>query len=39
MLTVAGTDVRIVAYTAEPGTPEADALALLRMVRTQPLSS
>lgn len=39
VLTVAGADVRIVVYTAEPGTAEADALALLRVVGTQAFSS
>jgi len=39
VLTVAGADLRIVVYTAEPGTAEADALALLRVVGTQALSS
>jgi transcriptional regulator with XRE-family HTH domain len=38
-LTVAGADLRIVVYTAEPGTAEADALALLRVVGTQAFSS
>jgi transcriptional regulator with XRE-family HTH domain len=38
VLTVAGADLRVVAYTAEPGTPDADALALLRLL-TPSLSS
>jgi transcriptional regulator with XRE-family HTH domain len=39
VLSVAGAELRIVVYTAEPGTPEADALALLRVVGTQAFSS
>lgn len=39
VLTVAGADLRVVVYTAEPGTAEADALALLRVVGTQAFSS
>ena len=39
VLTVAGADLRIVVCTAEPGTAEADALALLRVVGTQAFSS
>jgi transcriptional regulator with XRE-family HTH domain len=38
VLTVAGADLRIVVYTAEPATTEADALALLRVVGTQAFS-
>jgi transcriptional regulator with XRE-family HTH domain len=38
VLTVAGADLRIVVYTAQPGTVEADALALLRVLGTQTLS-
>jgi transcriptional regulator with XRE-family HTH domain len=37
VLTVAGADLRIVAYTAEPGTQDADRLALLAVVGTQSL--
>jgi hypothetical protein len=39
VLTVAGADLRIVVYTAEPGTAEADTPALLRVVGTQAFSS
>lgn len=35
VLTVAGADLRVVVYTAAPGTPDADALALLRVLGTQ----
>jgi transcriptional regulator with XRE-family HTH domain len=38
VLTVADADLRIVVYTAQPGTVEADALALLRILGTQTLS-
>jgi transcriptional regulator with XRE-family HTH domain len=38
VLAVAGADLRVVVYTAEPGTAEADALALLRVVGTQAFS-
>lgn len=38
VLTVAGADLRIVVYTAEPATTEAHALALLRVVGTQAFS-
>lgn len=37
VLTVAGADLRIVVYTAPPGTADADALALLRVLGTQTL--
>jgi transcriptional regulator with XRE-family HTH domain len=37
VLSVAGSDLRIVAYTAEPGTDAADRLALLGVVGTQAL--
>jgi transcriptional regulator with XRE-family HTH domain len=37
VLSVAGSDLRIVAYTAEPGTADADRLALLSVVGTQTL--
>jgi PAS domain-containing protein len=39
VLTMAGADLRIVVYTAEPGTAEAEALRLLRVVGTQAFSS
>jgi transcriptional regulator with XRE-family HTH domain len=38
VLSVAGSDLRIVAYTAEPGTEDADRLALLAVVGTQALT-
>ncbi|PXX58728.1 helix-turn-helix protein [Nocardia tenerifensis] len=38
VLTVAGSDLRIMIYTAEPGTPDADRLALLTVLGTQTLS-
>jgi transcriptional regulator with XRE-family HTH domain len=38
VLAVAGHDLRVVVYTAEPGTAEADALALLRVVGTEAFS-
>jgi transcriptional regulator with XRE-family HTH domain len=38
VLSVAGSDLRIVAYTAEPGTEDADRLALLAVVGTQSLT-
>jgi hypothetical protein len=37
-LTVEGSDLRIVAYTAEPGSVAADRLALLAVVGTQQFS-
>lgn len=37
VLTVAGADLRIVVYTAAPGTADAEALALLRVLGTQAL--
>jgi transcriptional regulator with XRE-family HTH domain len=37
VLTVAGADLRVVVYTAAPGTADADALDLLRVVGTQAL--
>lgn len=39
VLTVAGTDLRVVVYSAAPGTADADALALLRVLGTQTVSS
>ena len=38
VLTVSGSDLRIVTYTAAPGSPDADALALLAVLGTQTLS-
>ncbi|MFE5158714.1 helix-turn-helix transcriptional regulator [Streptomyces sp. NPDC056697] len=38
VLTVAGSDLRIVVYTAEPGTEDAERLALLTVVGTQSLT-
>ena len=38
VLTVAGSDLRIMIYTAEPGTEDADRLALLTVVGTQALA-
>jgi transcriptional regulator with XRE-family HTH domain len=37
LLTVAGSDLRIMIYTAEPGTPDAERLALLAVLGTQTL--
>ncbi|MFJ3224669.1 helix-turn-helix transcriptional regulator [Streptomyces sp. NPDC086783] len=37
VLTVAGSDLRIMVYTAEPGTPDAERLALLTVLGTQTL--
>ncbi|WP_392667836.1 helix-turn-helix transcriptional regulator [Streptomyces sp. LN785] len=37
VLTVAGSDLRIMIYTAEPGTPDAERLALLTVLGTQSL--
>ncbi|MCF3963481.1 helix-turn-helix transcriptional regulator [Streptomyces fuscigenes] len=37
VLTVAGSDLRIMVYTAEPGTEDADRLALLTVLGTQAL--
>lgn len=37
MLTVAGSDLRIMIYTAEPGTEDADRLALVTVLGTQAL--
>lgn len=39
VLTVAGSDLRIVVYTAEPGTEDAERLALLTVLGTQDLVS
>ena len=39
VLTVPGSDLRIVAYTAEPGSPDADRLALLSVVGQQTFQS
>ncbi|HEV2637749.1 MAG TPA: helix-turn-helix transcriptional regulator [Actinocrinis sp.] len=38
VLTVGGSDLRIMLYTAEPGTPDAERLALLTVLGTQALS-
>ncbi|MER8157002.1 helix-turn-helix transcriptional regulator [Streptomyces sp. NPDC094472] len=38
VLTVAGSDLRIVVYTAEPGTEDAERLALLTVLGTQSLT-
>jgi hypothetical protein len=38
ILTVAGTDLRIMVYTAEPGTEDAERLALLTVLGTQALT-
>jgi hypothetical protein len=35
---VAGSDLRVVVYTAEPGTEAADRMALLAVVGTQALT-
>lgn len=37
VLTAAGSDLRIVVYTARPGTSDADSLELLRVLGTQTL--
>jgi hypothetical protein len=37
VLSVAGSDLRIMVYSAEPGTEEADRLALLGVIGTQSL--
>jgi transcriptional regulator with XRE-family HTH domain len=37
VLTVSGTDLRIIVYTAEPGTPDAERLSLLSVLGTQTL--
>jgi transcription regulator MmyB-like protein len=39
VLTVAGTDLRLVVYTAEPGSPDAGALALLTTIGLQAMPS
>ncbi len=38
MLTVAGSDLHIMIYTAEPGTPDGERLALLTVLGTQALA-
>ena len=37
VLSVAGSDLRIMVYTAEPGSRDAERLALLAVLGTQPL--
>ena len=37
VLTVAGSDLRIMIYTAEPGTADAERLALVTVLGTQAL--
>jgi hypothetical protein len=37
VLTVAGADLKIMLYTAEPGSEDAERLALLTVIGTQPL--
>jgi hypothetical protein len=37
VLTVAGSDLHIMIYTAEPGTPDAERLALVTVLGTQAL--
>jgi hypothetical protein len=39
VLTVAGTDLRLVVYTAEPGSPDASALELLATIGLQAMHS
>jgi len=39
VLSVAGSDLRIVVYTAEPGSPDADKLDLVRVIGLQPMTS
>ena len=39
MLAVAGSDLRVMVYTAEPGTEDADRLALLMVLGTQELGA
>jgi transcriptional regulator with XRE-family HTH domain len=39
VLTVQGSDLRVIAYTAEPGSPDADRLALLGVVGLQSLTT
>jgi hypothetical protein len=37
VLSVAGSDLRIIIYTAEPGTQDAERLAFLAVLGTKPL--
>jgi len=39
VLTVAGSDLRLIVYTAEPGSQAADALAMLRVIGIQTMSA
>jgi len=39
VLTVAGSDLRLVVYTAEPSSPDADRLGLIRVIGLQKLSA
>ena len=39
MLTIHGNDLRVVVFTAAPGTPDADKLAMLNVVGEQDFSS
>nr|WP_279580361.1 hypothetical protein [Fodinicola feengrottensis] len=39
ILTVAGSDLRIMIYTAEPDSPDAERLALLTVLGTQTLAA
>jgi len=38
VLTVAGSDLRLVVYTAEPSSPDADRLRLIQVIGLQKLS-
>jgi hypothetical protein len=39
VLTVAGSDLRLVVYTAEPSSPDADRLRLVQVIGLQNLSA